>query len=731
MSLGNTKFGDGALQKNKNGWNNTAFGTCSSRDTDISWNTSVGAYANMSNVTGISNVCMGTNAHLMDISGSYNTALGTASLLKNQVNSNTAVGSNSMENNITGKENVAVGVQTGYNNDSGEKNVFVGSYAGFNNVDGSQNIFLGYNSGIDSLTNHNNIFIGCNTTNVFNHTNSTVIGNDADMLISNGIILGKGKDNNGYDGDKILIPGEAYVGNINHNSKLITQKELVEYASVGIILTDPCDCATTTNISLSGPPPSIDGVTLVNNMRVLVRCQEDQGSQSSTSSIDNGIYVFSEGQLVRASDCLTGDDVAGQSTFVRGGITNKNVLFKQISNPAIVDSDELNYVEFWNLSLELGNGLDLSGNTLNVKSNLTDQNGNPFLKNVKILGTLDVSNNLTLNSKSAIQRQIRASYYNLSEGNINTFPSEPNRTDSRLFHLGTTGGNMFIENVTGNTITFTFSDPSVSINVVEIKRNRNVYFNSNIVDVSGNLTISGNGNYLQFPDGTRQTTAYEGGSGIQQTTAYEGEINKTYSVVYTATQSVVIPPNCVGISVNAVGAGGLAGNNNDAGGNLWHAGGSGGGASCCISNNILPITSGTLVMLIGGGVLGYARLKYNSTDICWANNGFDGSNATSSAGGAGGSAQTNVYVNNDIGSWTTYTGSAGTTGGTNLAFQNCSLIPANSGKPQYVLTTGATNDGIRGCGQRYSAVAVDGNNHCQEPTPYNPIGAITITYYFT
>lgn len=513
MSFGNTKFGDGALQNNKQGWNNAAFGTCSSRDTDVSWNTSVGAYANMSNVSGISNVCMGTNAHLFDISGSYNTALGTAALLNNTVNSNTAVGSNSMEWNTSGKENVAVGVQTGYANKTGEQNVFVGSYAGFNNIDGSQNIFLGYNSGIGSGTNHDNIFIGCNTTNVNSHTNSTVIGNNADMLISNGIILGK-------EGDKILIPGEAYIHTTSYANKLITQQELTTYASVGIVLTDPCDCATTENISLSPAPLTVDDVTLVDNMRVLVRCQGVNEDNKSTSSIDNGIYtyVLSSNSLERVD--AVGDDVSGQSTFIKEGALNKHVLFKQTTNPAIVGTNDLKYTEFWNLSLQLGNGLDISGNVLNVKSNLTDQNGNPFLQNVNILGTLNLGNILTMDSSDNDLRQITSSYFNISKTSNTT--SQTN--DSRFFQIG---GIMYMQNIIGDTINLGFNPgitcfevkkticnfyTDVCLNGLRIGRGNNNNNTNTVFGLNSGINLNANGSdnvFLGRNTGQNTTSGYK------------------------------------------------------------------------------------------------------------------------------------------------------------------------------------------------------------------------------
>jgi hypothetical protein len=405
MSVGNTKYGDGALQKNIKGSNNSAFGICSSRDTDISWNTSVGAYANMSNVSGISNVAVGTNANLLDVSGSYNTALGTATLLNNKANSNTAVGSNTMEKNTTGKENVAVGVQAGYKNTNGEKNVFLGSYAGFNNIDGSENVFLGNNAGKNSTTNYKNTFLGSNTTNTYGYKNSTVIGHDANMEIE-GITIGNSDDN-------VLIPGTGYLTNLNPSNQIATEGYVQLYASTGIDLTNPCACATTDEIDLgtNTSTTAIDGIQInqfFDLSRVLVRCQDkplNWLNNDSTLSVYNGIYVYhyndiNDASFTRASDCSLGLPVVGQATFIKGGNINKASLFKQISDPAIVGTASLEYIVLTTLQFSLGNGLELIGNQLNVNSDLTTQNGNPFLTDIEILGTLDASSIVVRNDTS-------------------------------------------------------------------------------------------------------------------------------------------------------------------------------------------------------------------------------------------------------------------------------------------------------------------------------------------
>jgi cytoskeletal protein CcmA (bactofilin family) len=413
MQVGNTKYGYRALQNNNNGSNNSAFGSNASENTDSSWNTSVGAYANMLNVSGISNVAVGTNALLSNTSGSYNTALGTASALNNKSNSNTSVGSNSMQSNTTGAENIALGVQGGYNNTTGFKNIFVGNYSGLENIDGSENVFLGHNAGLGTLSLPNNYsrntFLGANTKNSFGHNNATAIGHNCDALVSDGITLGS------Y-GETVLIPGTGYMTNTSNLNKLATIGDVQIYESSGIILVEPCVCATTVEITLTSYFGFIDGVVISDGDRVLVRCQNPPigwTSNASTNSIDNGIYVYKyndpfDASFSRVPECDASDNVIGQSTLIRSGTLNDGTLFKQVNDPAIVGDNSLSYIALATFKFSLGDGLEFIGNELNVKSTLTDQNGNPFLTDVTMLGRLNVDGSLnvvgevSLNSKLSV-----------------------------------------------------------------------------------------------------------------------------------------------------------------------------------------------------------------------------------------------------------------------------------------------------------------------------------------
>jgi len=420
MSNGNTNYGNGSLENNINGKNNSAFGVCSSKTLDVSWNTSVGAYANMSNVSGVSNVAVGTNSLLLDVSGSYNTAVGTATLLNTKSNSNTVVGSNSMENNVFGSENVAIGVQSGYNNINSNKNTFLGSYSGFYHTDGSENVFLGFEAGLNETNSSKNTFLGAksgvsNTT--VNYENSTAIGYGSLIDSSNQIMLGT-------ENISTTIPGMGYLTNIstNYTEQSIVPKKYVDtYVSGGLQITTPCECATIEDISLNPPniPTSIDDVSLDDGMRVLIKCQ-DSSNNVSSSNINNGIYVYYSTGFVRATDCSNGDNVKGQTCFIRNGTLNKSILFSQnnyntLTNEAIVGTDALNYTEFYKITFSIGNGLEVVSNTLQVKPKITNNAGNSFLQFVGINGgNNDVSYSLDSGTKDILVNSLR-----IGKGNNN------------------------------------------------------------------------------------------------------------------------------------------------------------------------------------------------------------------------------------------------------------------------------------------------------------------------
>jgi hypothetical protein len=191
-------------------------------------------------------------------------------------------------------------------------------------------------------------------------------------------------------GDNNDIPNVAYVNQI----------------ASGLKPTYLCNCATTGPILFTGitVPFKVDGYTVLNDDRVLVKSQSATTANENTNNGYNGIYVYNEpaGELTRASDCEPGDDLTNQYTFIQNGDLNGQKLFFQINvvtsfNPPLSGTDTLQYELFSSLNYAVGQGLELTGNsptTLQVKSNLN------FLQDVSINNKLDVIGSSSLKDTS-------------------------------------------------------------------------------------------------------------------------------------------------------------------------------------------------------------------------------------------------------------------------------------------------------------------------------------------
>ena len=152
------------------------------------------------------------------------------------------------------------------------------------------------------------------------------------------------------------------------NTQDAATKGFVEATSQGLDVKDSVKVATTGNITIStalNSGDSIDGITLADNDRVLVKDQ-------STAS-QNGIYIVGSSPS-RSSDLASGADAAGMFTFVEQGTVNADNGFVCTSNKgsAVVGTNNLTFAQFSGAGqITAGNGLDKSGNTISVdlKSN--------------------------------------------------------------------------------------------------------------------------------------------------------------------------------------------------------------------------------------------------------------------------------------------------------------------------------------------------------------------------
>lgn len=118
----------------------------------------------------------------------------------------------------------------------------------------------------------------------------------------------------------------------------LTTKSYVDNFVNGLAWKDAVATASTANIaSLSSPGSSIDGVTLTDGMRVLLKNQ-------STAS-QNGIYTYNSGTttLSRSIDMPTGADARGFVVSVRGGTAGDDTIWNVTSDPAIVGTDSITW----------------------------------------------------------------------------------------------------------------------------------------------------------------------------------------------------------------------------------------------------------------------------------------------------------------------------------------------------------------------------------------------------
>lgn len=116
-------------------------------------------------------------------------------------------------------------------------------------------------------------------------------------------------------------------------------KAYVDSAVEGLAWKDSCRVATQSNINLSSPGGTIDGITMVPGDRVLVRAQ--------TTQSQNGIYIWngSAVAMTRALDASTADELEQATTTVEEG-TSVGVTYRQTAINFALDSGAVNFAVF-------------------------------------------------------------------------------------------------------------------------------------------------------------------------------------------------------------------------------------------------------------------------------------------------------------------------------------------------------------------------------------------------
>lgn len=144
-----------------------------------------------------------------------------------------------------------------------------------------------------------------------------------------------------------------------------TNKTYVDALVQGLSWKTAAVAATTADIDLSAPGAAIDGVTLANGDRILVKDQTDAS--------ENGIYVFNGAAVAatRATDADSDTDLTGGTALsVVGGTVNGDKTFLVINDGAIdLDNDDIDFTLLAGGAATVyvgGAGMTLTGSTFDV-----------------------------------------------------------------------------------------------------------------------------------------------------------------------------------------------------------------------------------------------------------------------------------------------------------------------------------------------------------------------------
>lgn len=123
------------------------------------------------------------------------------------------------------------------------------------------------------------------------------------------------------------------------NAQDAATKAYVDSLVEGLAWKDSCRVATQSNINLSAPGATIDGVTMATNDRVLVRSQSTQSQ--------NGIYIWngSAVPMTRALDANTADELEQAVVTIEEG-TSAGATFRQTSVNFVLDTGNVVWTNF-------------------------------------------------------------------------------------------------------------------------------------------------------------------------------------------------------------------------------------------------------------------------------------------------------------------------------------------------------------------------------------------------
>ncbi len=230
-------------------------------------------------------------------------------------------------------------------------------------------------------------------------------------------------------------------------------KGYVDGVASGLTVKDSVRALAATNIALDGSVTTVDGVSLNNGDRVLVKGQ--------TAASENGIYVADTGGWTRSEDMNLAAEFVSAFAFVEEGTSYADTGWVMTTNgPITVGTTNIAWTQFSGAGTFLaGEGLGLNGSTFNVKYDDSTIKLNVGDNKLYVPGNISLSN-----------------------------PNIGNATGVSLLLTGDANisGNLYIGGVTianGN-----ISAPNFVGNVIgDVQGN-----------ISGNITVSGGAGAIQY-----------------------------------------------------------------------------------------------------------------------------------------------------------------------------------------------------------------------------------------
>jgi hypothetical protein len=283
------------------------------------------------------------------------------------------------------------------------------------------------------------------------------------------------------------------------NSTDAATKQYVDDVAQGLNIHDSCNAATTgtlatisggtvtynngtagvgATLTTTGSYTTIDGVTLSDGMRILVK--------NEVSAANNGIYVrTSSTVLTRATDFNSVPEVeAGDFTFVTAGTVYDNTGWVQTSTVTTIGTDAIDFVQFSGAgTYTAGTGLTLTGSVFSVNV------AQPTITSVGTLTSLSVSGNANVGNIGAVAGVFTG---NVTVGNIVSSGTGGNITGANVISANTfsASGNISAGNVSATTFTGSFSGSATTAGTVTTAAQGNItsFGTLTSLSVSGNVT---------------------------------------------------------------------------------------------------------------------------------------------------------------------------------------------------------------------------------------------------